>query len=84
MTFEIQTDNFWRPKPRKKRRQPLYPFHLMKPGQFFVLAAKNDSKATVRNRINQSAMRAGVFFDIRRVFENDEWFYRVYHDGYIE
>ena len=92
MFFEIYTDKYWRPPEKKrKRKESIYPFANMKPGQYFKIPVSDvKNKQTLYNRINQAAMRQGVLFHIdkKAEWESDvpidppTWYFYVYHDGF--
>lgn len=87
MAYEIHTDWLWKQssKPRK-RRESIYPFQKMRPGQYFNVPYTDvKDKQTLYNKINQVAMRLGIKFKIQPQYEEAGiWNYRVYHDGYAE
>lgn len=94
MAYEVYTDNYWRPPAKaRKRKESIYPFSTMKPGQYFKIPVNDvKSKQTLYNRINQVAMRQGVLFHIDKKAEwhgdvpigVPSWYFYVYHDGFAD
>ena len=85
--YKIFHDDSWEPQPRKKTRVKSFPFERMKPGDYFFVPVHEVDEETLRNRVNQSAMRSGCYYHMDR-----KWSYRdgpqgipcfrIFHDGY--
>ncbi len=84
MDIEIFTDKTWEQiKPHRERTEKRYPFYRMKPGQYFVL--REDLTPALTNKLNQAAMRAGVYYAIKKAYNYDsklDEYLKVYNDGY--